>query len=85
GVRFHPDVSLGEVAALAMWMTWKCALAGLPYGGAKGGVQVNPKQLSRAELQRLTRRYSAAIFRSSGRTKTCRRRTWGRTRKSWPG
>ncbi|MDE3118344.1 MAG: Glu/Leu/Phe/Val dehydrogenase [Nitrospirota bacterium] len=62
GVRFHPDVSLGEVAALAMWMTWKCALAGLPYGGAKGGVQVNPKQLSRAELQRLTRRYSAAIF-----------------------
>ncbi len=62
GVRYHPDVSLGEVAALAMWMTWKCALAGLPYGGAKGGVQVNPKQLSRAELQRLTRRYAAAIF-----------------------
>lgn len=62
GVRYHPDVTLGEVAALAMWMTWKCALAGLPYGGAKGGVQVNPKQLSRAELQRLTRRYAAAIF-----------------------
>ena len=44
GVRYHPDVNLGEVAALAMWMTWKCALAGLPYGGAKGGVTVVPKQ-----------------------------------------
>lgn len=62
GVRYHPDVSLGEVAALAMWMTWKCALAGLPYGGAKGGVQVNPKSLSPGELQRLTRRYAAEIF-----------------------
>jgi glutamate dehydrogenase (NAD(P)+) len=62
GIRYHPDVNLGEVAALAMWMTWKCALAGLPYGGAKGGIQVNPKLLSRAELQRLTRRYAAAIF-----------------------
>ncbi len=62
GVRYHPDVNLGEVAALAMWMTWKCALAGLPYGGAKGGVAVAPKQLSSAELQRLTRRYAAEIF-----------------------
>jgi glutamate dehydrogenase (NAD(P)+) len=62
GVRYHPDVNLGEVAALAMWMTWKCALAGLPYGGAKGGVAVTPKQLSSAELQRLTRRYAAEIF-----------------------
>lgn len=62
GVRYHPDVNLGEVAALAMWMTWKCALAGLPYGGAKGGVAVAPKQLSHAELQRLTRRYAAEIF-----------------------
>ncbi|MCC6140453.1 MAG: Glu/Leu/Phe/Val dehydrogenase [Nitrospira sp.] len=62
GVRYHPDVNLGEVAALAMWMTWKCALAGLPYGGAKGGVAVAPKQLSQAELQRLTRRYAAEIF-----------------------
>jgi glutamate dehydrogenase (NAD(P)+) len=62
GVRYHPDVNLGEVAALAMWMTWKCALAGLPYGGAKGGVTVAPKQLSPAELQRLTRRYAAEIF-----------------------
>jgi glutamate dehydrogenase (NAD(P)+) len=62
GIRYHPDVNLGEVAALAMWMTWKCALAGLPFGGAKGGVQVAPKQLSRGELQRLTRRYAAEIF-----------------------
>ena len=62
GIRYHPDVSLGEVAALAMWMTWKCALAGLPYGGAKGGIRVDPHKLSRAELQRLTRRYAAEIF-----------------------
>jgi glutamate dehydrogenase (NAD(P)+) len=62
GIRYHLDVNLGEVAALAMWMTWKCALADLPYGGAKGGVAVNPKQLSRPELQRLTRRYAAEIF-----------------------
>jgi len=61
GVRFHPDVNLGEVAALAMWMTWKCALGGLPYGGAKGGVRVFPAKLSRAELERLTRRYTAEI------------------------
>lgn len=62
GIRYHPDVDLGEVAALAMWMTWKCALADLPYGGAKGGVTVAPKLLSRGELQRLTRRYAAEIF-----------------------
>jgi len=62
GVRFHPDVNLGETAALAMWMTWKCALAGLPYGGAKGGVRVAPDTLSRAELQRLTRRYTSEIL-----------------------
>ena len=62
GIRYHPDVNLGEVAALAMWMTWKCALAGLPYGGAKGGITVAPKNLSPGELQRLTRRYAAEIF-----------------------
>lgn len=62
GIRYHPEVNLGEVAALAMWMTWKCALAGLPYGGAKGGVQVSPHTLSHAELERLTRRYAAEIF-----------------------
>ena len=62
GIRYHPDVNLGEVAALAMWMTWKCALTDLPYGGAKGGIAIAPKQLSRGELQRLTRRYAAEIF-----------------------
>ena len=62
GIRYHPEVNLGEVAALSMWMTWKCALADLPYGGAKGGIRVDPKLLSRGELQRLTRRYAAEIF-----------------------
>ena len=62
GVRYHPDVTLGEVSALAMWMTWKCALVGLPFGGAKGGIRCNPKRLSRGELERLTRRYTAQIF-----------------------
>ncbi|MBS0664012.1 MAG: Glu/Leu/Phe/Val dehydrogenase [Verrucomicrobia bacterium] len=57
GIRFHQDVTLGEVAALAMWMSWKCSLAGLPYGGAKGGVIVNPSKLSESELEHLSRRY----------------------------
>jgi len=61
GVRYHEDVSLGEVAALAMWMSWKCALMGLPYGGAKGGVRVDPAELSRREVENLTRRYTAEI------------------------
>jgi glutamate dehydrogenase (NAD(P)+) len=62
GTRYHPGLTLGESAALAMWMTWKCALAGLPYGGAKGGVRCNPSMLSDDELQRLTRRYTAEIL-----------------------
>jgi glutamate dehydrogenase (NAD(P)+) len=61
GIRYHPDVTLNEVRALAMWMTWKCSVAGLPYGGAKGGVVVNPKALSTDELERLTRRYATEI------------------------
>ena len=61
GVRFHESVNLSEVKALSMWMTWKCAVAGLPYGGAKGGITVNPKQLSLNELKRLTRRYTTEI------------------------
>ncbi len=61
GIRYHEDVNLGEVAALAMWMTWKCALMHLPFGGAKGGVRVDPRQMSRPELQRLTRRYTMEI------------------------
>jgi len=57
GVRFHPSVTLGEVAALSTWMSWKCALTGLPYGGAKGGVAVDPRALSLRELESLSRRY----------------------------
>ncbi|HKV70272.1 MAG TPA: Glu/Leu/Phe/Val dehydrogenase [Gemmatimonadales bacterium] len=61
GIRYHPDVTLNEVRALAMLMTWKCAVVGLPYGGAKGGVVVNPKELSQEELEHLTRRYATEI------------------------
>lgn len=61
GLRFHPETNLDEVKALAMWMTWKCALAGLPYGGAKGGVAVDPATLSHRELERLTRRFASEI------------------------
>lgn len=62
GIRYHPDVSLGEVAALAMLMTWKCALTKLPFGGAKGGVRVDPASLSWEELERLTRRYTSQFI-----------------------
>ena len=61
GIRYHPEVSLDESRALAMWMTWKCALMNLPYGGAKGGVIVNPKELSERELRAMTRRYTTEI------------------------
>ncbi|MFN8591601.1 MAG: Glu/Leu/Phe/Val dehydrogenase [Thermomicrobiales bacterium] len=61
GIRYHQDVTISEVKALSMWMTWKCAVVGLPYGGAKGGVRVNPKLLSQSELQNLTRRYTTEI------------------------
>jgi glutamate dehydrogenase (NAD(P)+) len=62
GLRYHPDVRLGEVAALAMWMSWKCALTGLPYGGAKGGVACDPRKLSIGELERVTRRYTQEMI-----------------------
>ena len=62
GLRYHPDLVLGEVAALAMWMSWKCALTGLPYGGAKGGVACDPRKLSLVELERLTRRYTQEMI-----------------------
>lgn len=61
GTRFHPQVTLGETAALAMWMSWKCALAGLPYGGAKGGVACDPTKMSLGEVERLTRRYTQEL------------------------
>jgi glutamate dehydrogenase (NAD(P)+) len=62
GLRYHPDVKLGEVAALAMWMSWKCALTGLPYGGAKGGIACDPSKLSLIELEHLTRRYTQEMI-----------------------
>jgi glutamate dehydrogenase (NAD(P)+) len=62
GLRYHPSVGLDEVKALAMWMTWKCAVAQIPFGGAKGGVAVDPKALSRSELERMTRRYASEIL-----------------------
>jgi glutamate dehydrogenase (NAD(P)+) len=66
GIRYHPDVTLDEVKSLAMWMTWKCALAAIPFGGAKGGVVCNPKEMSRNELQRMTRRFTTEIINEIG-------------------
>jgi glutamate dehydrogenase (NAD(P)+) len=66
GIRFHPDVTLDEVKALAAWMTWKCAVADIPYGGAKGGVICNPKELTPSVLRRITRRYTADLGETIG-------------------
>jgi glutamate dehydrogenase (NAD(P)+) len=66
GIRYHPSVTLDEVKSLAMWMTWKCALMGIPFGGAKGGVICNPKQMSRMELEKMTRRYTSEIINEIG-------------------
>jgi glutamate dehydrogenase (NAD(P)+) len=62
GLRYHPSVDIDEVRALAMWMTWKCGVVDLPYGGAKGGVAIDPRQFSKAELERVTRRYTSEIM-----------------------
>ena len=62
GIRYHPNVTLDEVTALAMWMTWKCAVVDIPYGGAKGGVCCNPKEMTRGELEKLTRRYTSLLL-----------------------
>jgi glutamate dehydrogenase (NAD(P)+) len=62
GLRYHPDVTLGEVAALAMWMSWKCSLCGLPYGGAKGGIACDPRKMSRGENERMTRRFTQEMI-----------------------
>ncbi|HEY0867554.1 MAG TPA: Glu/Leu/Phe/Val dehydrogenase dimerization domain-containing protein, partial [Fimbriimonas sp.] len=66
GIRYHPHVDLDETSALAMWMTWKCALMNIPFGGAKGGIACNPKRLSRNELQKMTRRFTSEIINEIG-------------------
>src|SRR4051812_30300401 len=66
GIRYHPDVSLDEVTALAAWMTWKCAVAHIPFGGAKGGIVCDPTKMSRREVEALTRRYVAEIIEAIG-------------------
>jgi glutamate dehydrogenase (NAD(P)+) len=66
GIRYHPDVVADEVRALAMWMTWKCALMNIPFGGAKGGIACDPKKMSRGELERMTRRYTTEIINEIG-------------------
>ena len=62
GIRYHPSVNLDEVKALAMWMTWKCAVIDIPYGGAKSGIKCNPKEMSQSEIERLTRRFTATVI-----------------------
>ena len=62
GIRYHPGVTLDEVKALATWMTWKCAVVNIPFGGGKGGITCNPKEMSQTELERMTRRYASAIL-----------------------
>src|SRR5713226_10433984 len=62
GLRYHPSVDLGEVAALAMWMSWKCGIMNLPFGGAKGGICCDPAYMSRGELERLTRRFTEEVL-----------------------
>src|SRR4029450_10500883 len=80
GIRYHADVTLDEVKALSMWMTWKCALMGLPFGGAKGGVICDPKRLSSGELERLTRRYTSEIINDIGPGRGPPRPAGGRAR-----
>ena len=69
GMRYHPDVTLDEIKALAMWMTWKCALMGLPFGGAKGGIPCDPREMSIGEIERMTRRFTSEIVNEIGHEK----------------
>ena len=86
GIRYHPGVTLPEVSALAMLMSWKCALMQLPYGGAKGGVACEPGSMSRRELEHMTRRYTAEIMLVIGPDLDVPGLpTWARTSKPWRG
>ena len=86
GIRYHPSVDLDEVRALAMWMTWKCAVANIPYGGAKGGVTVDTGALSQRELEGLTRRFASEISIIIGPEKDIPGPdVWAPTSRSWPG
>ena len=85
GMRFHPQVSLDDVKALAAMMTWKCALMRLPFGGGKGGIKFDPHSVSRHELQRITRRFTHALGRTSAPSTTSPRPTWARTARRWRG
>ncbi len=85
GLRYHPAVTRDECVGLAMWMTWKCAVMDLPFGGAKGGIVVDPKSLSDGEKERLTRRFAQEIREVIGPTKDIPHPTWGPIRRRWPG
>ena len=85
GIRYHPGVNLDEIKALAMWMTWKCALMNLPFGGAKGGVICDPKALSPGELERMTRRYTSEIVNEIGPEKDIPAPDVGTSPASWRG
>ena len=73
GIRYSPDVTLDEVRALASWMTWKCAVVNIPFGGAKGGIICDPHKMSQGELERMTRRYTAELVRIHRPRKRCSR------------
>jgi glutamate dehydrogenase (NADP+) len=85
GIRYHPEVDVAEVTTLAFWMTFKTALLDLPYGGGKGGITVDPKRLSSAELERLSRGYIAAIAEAIGPDIDVPAPTWRPTSSSWAG
>ena len=85
GLRFHETVSLDDFKALASMMTWKCALLDIPFGGAKGGIKTNPQKLSRAELERMTRRFTHALGSNIGPDYDIPAPDVGRTRRSWCG